>query len=325
MTGGRRGTGVRGHGAGGEVFPRLELVERPRIRFHEEPERARTARLCARLREEMLLRNPPIVGETESALWAAGGGAPGRDVSPGEKRGRDRKRDAGAPPLLLLDGANRVSAFAELAMELVPVQVVDYEDPLVELRGWHHLLLDTTGLDLGAAFRALPGVRLRRIRREAIEAALVFREVLAVWVDRRMRAHALMPDRPGPIDLFERIRCLGAIIACYEGHTRLERLKLADYSAMPEVLRRHTHELCLYPAFTKEELARAVHAGVLLPTGLTRHLIPGRALGLNFPLAPLLAPGGRDAKEAAFEAHLERIELEGRVRFYEEPVFILNE
>jgi len=41
------------------------------------------------------------------------------------------------------------------------------------------------------------------------------------------------------------------------------------------------HQVCLFPVLHKEELLRLASEGVLIPTGLTRHIIPGRALGIN--------------------------------------------
>ncbi len=114
-------------------IPKLVLAPSDSIRFHEHPERQRTLRLVARLREDRFLRNPPIVART------------------------------GAASFVLLDGANRVSAFRELGLSHVPVQVVDYGAPQVVLKGWHHLLKEGRTLDLRSAFADLPGVALRKV------------------------------------------------------------------------------------------------------------------------------------------------------------------
>ncbi|HUJ75974.1 MAG TPA: hypothetical protein VL359_14015, partial [bacterium] len=65
--------------------------------------------------------------------------------------------------------------------------------------------------------------------------------------------------------------------------------------------------------------------GVMLPTGITRHLIPGRALGINLPLGFLTELPDEAAKTKHFEQYMNRVEIEGRIRFYEESVFIMNE
>ena len=277
-----------------DLFPRLALVPSSAIRFHERPERRRTVRLTERLRNEAFLRNPPIVAEM------------------GDER------------FLLLDGANRVSAFMELGLSHVPAQVVDYADPAIELRGWHHLLLDPSALDLKRAYDAIDGVDLRPLDAAALGRALEFRQIYAAWVEHDAQAWGLFPTGPPPT-LEQRMRVLVEVIACYEHDSPLERIKLANYDELPAVVERQTFELCLFPTLTKEELLHLVRAEQMIPTGITRHLIPGRVLGLNIDLAFLAELGTEEAKRAHFQSHIEALELGGRIRYYEEAVFVMNE
>ena len=279
-----------------ELFPNLQLVPTAQIRFHEHAERRRTLRLVERLQQDALLRNPPIVA------------------------------DIGNGSYLLLDGANRVSAFRELGFSHIPVQVVDYGAGEIELKGWHHLLVDPASLDLHAAFSALPGVRLVPVPRGELQRKLEFRQVFVVWVKEDAQCWGLYPtEGKAPIEIHQRIAALNLVIACYEGKSPLERIKLADYDNLPEVVRHRAHQLVLYPLLTKEEMLLCVRDEVMLPTGITRHLIPGRALGINVDLAPLRDLKSDEEKLAWFQAHLERMEVEGRYRYYEEAVFIMNE
>jgi len=296
-----------------DFLPRLELIPVRRIRFHERPEHRRTKKLVGRLSREGMLRNPPIVAEI------------------------------GEEDYLLLDGANRVSAFAELRYREVPAQIVDYADPEILLTGWHHLLLEPEKLELERRYREIEALEVREIRGpgestghlgkagEAVERALAFRQVYAVWMDRAGRTWGLYPAGPAP-SVVERMQMLTRIIACYENRSALERVKLAAYDDLPTVTAGREHELCLFPTLTKEELVALVRIGELIPTGITRHIIPGRVLGLNLDLAFLReAPaGGSDPaasseRRAHLREHVESLALAGRVRYYEEPVFILNE
>ena len=59
----------------------------------------------------------------------------------------------------------------------------------------------------------------------------------------------------------------------------------------------------------------------MMPTGLTRHIIPGRALGLNLDLG-FLTDGSTPAQMQAFT---DKLAMDGRIRYYEESVFIMNE
>ena len=120
-------------------------------------------------------------------------------------------------------------------------------------------------------------------------------------------------------------RVLEAVVGAYEGQSRLERVKLADYEQLPQVIQGMRHQLCLFPTLRKEELLHLAAERVMIPTGLTRHIIPGRALAINVDLAFILADAPEAEKLAHFQAFVDRLSMEGRIRFYEESVFIMNE
>ena len=272
-----------------ELMPDLRLVSLERSRFHELPENRRTEKLVRRIRSEATLRHPPIVAELDNGDF------------------------------LLLDGANRISAFRMMELSHAPVQVVHYGDKRIQLKGWHHLLLQGRSLDLHRIYAGLPGVTLRQVQQDALAELLELRQVFAVLVDEAATCWALLPapsERAAtPIEIHRRIDVLKQIIAAYEGRSVLERVKLADYSLLPVVL----------PALRKEELVQLVSEDVLIPTGISRHLIPGRALGLNLSLDFLTDSRTEEQKISHFNAFLEELKMQGRVRFYEESVFIMNE
>lgn len=279
-----------------ELRPDLRLVPTERVRFHEHAERRRTLRLMERIRADDQLRNPPIVA------------------------------DMGDGHYLLLDGANRVSAFLELGYPLVPVQVVDYGDKAVQLKGWHHLLLEAGSLALREAYEALPNVTVRPIQQAQLPHLLELRQVYAVLVENEAAWWGLFPAGSAPeIEVRQRIRVLEAVVGAYEGQSRLERVKLADYEQLPQVVQSVQHQLCLFPVLRKEELLYLASQAVMIPTGLTRHIIPGRALGINLGLAFLHEPSSEQERQSYFQSFVDRLSMEGRIRYYEESVFIMNE
>ncbi len=277
-----------------ERVPNLQLVPTERIRFHEHPEPKRTARLVKRLREETYLRNPPIV----TAL--------------------------GDGDYVLLDGANRVSAFRAIGWSHVPVQVIDYARADVQLKGWHHLLLEAKPLDLRATYEKLAGIRLERIAQADIKAVLELRRICAALVDDAATVWGLFPVS-GAVQLDTWMPLLGRVVAAYEGKSRLERIKFADYEHLPDVFENLERQLVLFPTISKVELIGFVRDGISIPTGVTRHLIPGRALGMNLPLAFLETLTTETAKQEHFRRFVADLEMAGRVRYYEESVFLLSE
>jgi len=278
-----------------QAIPELRLVPTEHVQFHEHPERARTLRLVERLRAERVLRHPPIVAELASGRY------------------------------MLLDGANRCSAFAEIGLPEIPVQVIDYGDPGVQLKGWHHLLLEGRKLDLHAVFDAIPGVELRAVPRAQLGPLLELRSAYAVLVDPSGDCWGLFAKPPAARALRPWVQVLEQVVASYEGKTELERIKMADYATLPRVFDSVEHQLCLFPVFTKIELLDLAGDGILIPTGVSRHIVPGRALGLNVGLEFLTELPSAGERTAFFTRFVERLEVEGRIRLYEEAVFILNE
>jgi hypothetical protein len=206
------------------------------------------------------------------------------------------------------------------------VQVVDYGSEDIELKGWHHLLIQGRTLGLLDAYRGLADVDVKAVSVDEIEHLLELRRVFAVFVDEGATAWGLFPAAgTRAVDAFGRIRVLDRIVSAYEGRSDLERIKLAEFSNLPEVIRTVEHQLCLFPCLFKEELLELARAEVMIPTGITRHLIPGRALGLNLDLEFLTALPTADAKHDHLGQYLNRLEIEGRIRYYEESVFIMNE
>jgi hypothetical protein len=275
--------------------PELRLARIPDIHFHERAERGRTARLTDRLRRERLLRNPPIVASLGSERW------------------------------VLLDGANRVSACRDLGYSHMPVQVVDYDDPAIQLKGWHHLLLERESLDLRATYGRIPGVRLAKVSTEQLATLLGARQAFAVLVDVQHVCWGLFPETGSKPDVHAWIDVLHQVVDAYEGKSKLERIKWADDAALLPVYQTVEHQICLFPTLSKPELLQLAHAGTMIPTGITRHLVPGRALGLNLDLDFLTQLESDAEQRQHFEAFVHRLEVEGRIRYYEESVFILNE
>ena len=59
--------------------------------------------------------------------------------------------------------------------------------------------------------------------------------------------------------------------------------------------------------------------------GVTRHLISGRALGVNVPLVLLAGDRPLEEKNAWLHGHLQNRLRRHMVRLYEEPTFVFDE
>jgi hypothetical protein len=83
--------------------------------------------------------------------------------------------------------------------------------------------------------------------------------------------------------------------------------------------------LLIFPRLTPEQILTLAVEGRTVPAGITRFIVPGRILRLNAPLDRLASGEPLDVKRR-WLADLLRAKLASRqVRYYEEPVVLLDE
>lgn len=275
--------------------PDLRIIALDMIVEHEYNDAQRTAPLAVRLEAEGLLKNPPIV------------------TPMGE--GDDR--------FVVLDGANRTTALMHLNYPHILAQVVRYEAPYVALSTWHHVV---TGIDLSKFTRALAGVTgleflpttLTRAR-----AGLASREYFAYAIRADAQTLAVRPDAPRR-SIHERNQLLNALVDTYKDEGKLFR---AMTDNLDEALNRYQDltGLVIFPNYDFAEVLTLARDGELLPTGLTRHLIQGRALRTNYPLSELKSSDSLEDKNARLQDWLKKKLSSKEMRFYGESTYLFDE
>jgi hypothetical protein len=283
------------------ILPLNLLVE------HEFNDAQRTEPLARRLQAEGLLKNPPIVsplGETEG------------DDDPATGPGRD-------PRFVVLDGANRVTALYSLGYPHILAQVVRYELPHVTLTTWHHVV---AGIDLerfSAELAALEGLDFRPIDLLHARAGLSRREYLAYTIRADGHVFAARTEAPRR-KVHEQNRLLNAMVDTYKDRGKLYR---ATTDNLDEA--RHLYPdltgLVIFPNYDTAEVLALARDGELLPTGLTRHLIQGRALRTNYPLGELSSSDTLEAKNARLQEWLKQKMSSKEIRFYGEATYLFDE
>jgi hypothetical protein len=267
-------------------FPTLRVIPLDQCVLHEETDGARVARLSARLAVDGVLRNPPIVG-----------------------------RHASFEPLIVLDGATRVTALRAMGMPHVVAQVVDYDDDAIQLQTWSHIL---SGLSLDALCAALagePALAAQPCIPYAAENALAHRETLAYLAGGDGRCFALGQSA----DIITRSVALRQLFAAYAGRATIARLPPSEWPARLDEQRASV--AVVYPAYTKRDIVALAQAGAVLPAGITRHLIPGRALRVNVPIDQTSLA----EKQAWLDGWVRDRQAGHGVRFYAEPTFLFDE
>lgn len=271
------------------AMPRLRVWPLDRLLLHEEADPTRVARLAEALQRDGVLRNPPVVAPI----------------------GRGRA--------VVLDGANRVTALRALRLPHAVVQEIAYEDPGVRLSVWRHYVReDVPGTLRAAAATAAPDSTARAGDAAEAESRITAGEALAAVVDAEGGVVLLRTggDKFGT----ELLRRLAALYRDAPAVQRVERGALAEMEAAYG-----RGALVMFRRFAKADILALARDGGRLPAGITRHVIPGRALRLNTPLAWLSGRVDTAAAQAALDAQLRQRWQAHGVRYYAEPAFLFDE
>jgi hypothetical protein len=287
---------MAGAGSTDHKLPDLRFVPVESLVPHEQPDDHRLQALVRRIREQAVLKNPPVVAPLDA------------------EDGRPER-------YMVLDGANRATAARAAGLPHIVVQVVPYIGAAVQLTTWYHALGDFPREALEGALRAIPGLECRPTALLHARAMLARREALAFIAYPANRATSLH----GGHDITERNHLLNAVVDVYQARGKFYRVA----SDLVEELKTGHPEITavvVFPHFEPAEILELATAGERLPAGITRHLIRWRALRVNVPLERLADTTlTLEQKNEWLESTL-RERLNGRqVRFYEESTVLFDE
>jgi L-serine kinase (ATP) / ParB family transcriptional regulator, heme-responsive regulator len=206
--------------------------------------------------------------------------------------------------LVLLDGATRTESLRAMGLAHAVVQLVEPDE--VELETWHHVVRGPGPDEVIDAVVAHPSLILSEERGtpglhvHGGESRLILGEGIS--------ANAT----------------LTALVASYIGKWRVSRVadpgldpvawSFPDWSVVVE-----------FPTLSLDDVMKAAISADLLPAGITRFLVNERALRLNVPIDLLASDETVEVKQGALDDLLAERARDGRVRRYEETVFILDE
>ncbi len=267
----------------------LELVPIEQVVPHEQIDEKRVARLMDRLEEDGRLVNPPV-----TIFWQ------GRYV--------------------VLDGATRSTAFRRLGYPHLIVQVVRPEQQDFELHTWYHAISSPRPFaELQEVLSQIEGLRLSPLPMSAIQTAFQQPNALCYFLARDGSA-TLAQAAHGA----DRLVVMNALVAAYTTWGEVERTLLTDLTRLLAQFPQMT-AVAVFPQFQPADVFNSASAGNLLPAGLTRFVIPGRILRLNAELERLKRDEPLAAKRAWFNKFLEEKLARSRLRYYQEPVILLDE
>lgn len=270
-------------------IPKLLILPADALVLHEDVDVRRVEPLVKRLQMDGLLKNPPVAAECSPAA------DPGRYV--------------------ILDGANRTTALWKLEAPHHLVQVVDYGE--VELDTWGHLVTGITQ-ELFADSLAKTELNLELATRQDARERLARHEIAASIASPNGKVLAL----PAHGSETETLRRLTSV---YNGQSTIHRVTSDDLAELLPYYQ-DVAALVRFPRYTQDEILYLASNGHKLPTGITRHMIPGRALRVNLPLSILMdAQQSTRQKNEWLHAWISHKLAQREIRYYQEATFLFDE
>ena len=266
----------------------LQVVALEAVVPHEHFDAARAADLAARLATESVLVNPPVTAEAE-----------GRFV--------------------VLDGATRTKAFQQLGYPHIVVQIVRSDDPNLRLHTWYHAVSGMPQPAMLALLGGVSAVHIEPAASSAMQAALDNRAALCNLIGADGQGY-LVRAAAG----YSGLQALNALVAAYSAAGAVTRTLNTHMDSLRSTVPGMAL-LVVFPQFKVAEVLHAALSGDLLPAGITRFVIPGRILRLNADLAMLKSNVELAHKRAWLEQMVAEKLARRNVRFYQEPVTLLDE
>lgn len=273
------------------VLPDLRVLPTEQLAPHEDVDPRRVERLSQRILEEGILKNPPVVAPI-----------PGREQ------------------YVILDGANRVMAFAHIGVPHIVAQVVNYEEQRVALESWHHVVTNMAVGEFEGRLQQVEGIVCRDCTLEEARQALLERQIVA-YVVQEQRVRRLLPSEPRPLP---DIGLLRNLVLAYKGRADIIRASNDVWEKQapcyPTIA-----ALVVFPPLRPEDILKTVMNGEKVPSGITRHVIPERAVNINIPLGILMTDWALERKREWLAGWMRGRLAANAIRYYAESTFSFNE
>jgi hypothetical protein len=226
--------------------------------------------------------------------------------------------------LVVLDGMHRVAALQHLGYKLIPVCLVNYNNPSITVGSWFRII--ENGQKTGESVRKdlESGYNLQEIANNELKRKMYDREVIIGIVTSR-KCYGI----PGKI---ESIKETYGYIKQLERDLRSVGYKISyetENDAVNKVKSGKALAAIIAPRITKRDVVTTALSGEVFVHKSTRHVIPTRPLFVNVPIEWL----NMDLKEAnkLLLEHLSKKKLRrlpsGQTldRLYEEELYVFSE
>jgi len=275
-------------------IPSIQLVPLDKLILHENHDMQRVTPLIERLRASGILRNPPI-------------------VTPFHDEGNR---------YMVLDGANRTTAFKEMGFPHILAQVIEPDSPNLSMKTWNHVLWNQASDIFLDNLRSIEGLNVQHIKDGHKKQQKLLNNQGLVWIQTPDEQEYQVTTQSN--DLAGRVEKLNNVMNSYKKEAMLDRTSVRQITALMELYQGMT-ALVIFPPFQIKEILELCLQGHLFPAGVTRFIVAPRVLRVNYPLAEIASDRPLDEKKKALKLWLQERIAGKRVRYYSEPTVLFDE
>lgn len=219
----------------------------------------------------------------------------------------------GSSQFVILDGANRYFAFSHLKYPHILVQVAAYESGYVDLKTWRHIVCQWELDAFIAQIKQLPDIELVEGQHTHAIAHILLKD---------QRVFALR----SPIEnTHERNAALREFVNIYQRNAILHRTALSEpddiWPLHPDAI-----AIIVFPDYQPADIMAAALHKAYIPPGVSRHIIYGRALRVNYSLDALRDENSRlSEKNSTLQQWVQQKLANRQVRYYAEATYQFDE
>lgn len=264
----------------------LKVIPIKDILVHEELDPSNSKELISFLKKSQILSNPIIVASLGNGKY------------------------------LQLDGMNRIHSFKTLGIKTITSQVVDYNNQEeIELSSWLHIFKGDVQkflkfIEKNDFLRVSKG-SMNQVGHRYIKES-DFGRLCTIVTNKKDVFFVSTGD-----SFSEKIKRMNYLVSFYKNDLSRGALPYTlNNDSIKVFFKQYTDDniIVIFPTFTPQQIIASAKSGVLLPTGITRHLVKGRVLNINLPL--ILFDNKKSLKEQNEEQ--DRLLLKKKSRLYEE-------
>lgn len=222
----------------------------------------------------------------------------------------------GGKKYLQLDGMNRIHCFKALGLKTITAQIVDYNNQEeIELSSWLHIFKGDIKKFL-SFIKTDKSLVINQGKMDQVGHRYIkerdFGRLCTVVTNKK---EVFFISTGG--DFSQKVKRMNYLVSFYKNNLSRGTLPYTlNHDSIKVFFNQYPNDniVVIFPTFTPQQIIESAKSGVLLPTGITRHLVKGRVLNINLPLS--LFNDKKSLKEQNDDQ--DKILLKKRSRLYEE-------